>query len=61
MDIGIRDASLTQAGFATAAEGLSALGVRALEVEFPRDDMVRSPATGESLTLDDAGVHQVAQ
>src|SRR5438132_1638429 len=55
MDIGIRDASLAQAGFENAAKGLSALGLSALEVEFPREGMVRAPVTGEGLTLDQAG------
>src|SRR5438105_3053539 len=55
MDIGIRDASLTQAGFGSAAEGLRALELRVLEVNFPEEGAVPSPATGERLTLDDAG------
>src|SRR5438067_1791769 len=55
MDIGIRDASLAQAGFENAAKGLRALGLSALEVEFPRDGMVQSPVTGERLTLDQGG------
>src|SRR5436305_10359206 len=55
MDIGIRDASLTQAGFQTAVDGLRALGLTILEVNFPREGVVPSPTGGESLTLDEAG------
>ncbi len=51
MEIGIRDVLLIQAGFASAVEGLRALGLHAVELAIDREGVVRSPASEESLSL----------
>lgn len=55
MEVGIRDASLTQAGFSSVAEGASALGVGAIEIAFPRDGIAAGPRTGDTFLLDASG------
>jgi sugar phosphate isomerase/epimerase len=61
MDIGIRDASLTQAGFSSLPEGLEHLGLRALEVNFPRTGEVTGPQSGQTMVLDGAGCERCRQ
>jgi sugar phosphate isomerase/epimerase len=52
MDVGIRDASLIQAGFRRVPQGLEYLGLQALEVNFPRGGSVISPLSGKAIQLD---------
>ncbi len=55
MEIGIRDASLELAGFGTVAEGMRALGIRAVELNFPREGTAPDPLGGIAIILDEAG------
>src|SRR5437868_2150817 len=61
MDIGIRDASLTLAGFSSIPEGQERLGRRALEDNFPRTGEVTGPRSGETIVLDAAGCERYRQ
>lgn len=51
MEVAVRDGSLYSAGFATAAEGLKALDVAAVEVAIDRDGAARSLTSERSLDL----------